>query len=85
MTPRDHVAVFERLFGPDSTAYRENRWERDLWLAHILERGGEAGRAATLLGQTPRTASSGAALNSAYLEQIDAAIARLSGGVGAIR
>ena len=85
VAPQDHVAVFERLFGPDSAAYRENRWERDLWLAHILERGGAAGRAATLLGQTLRTASSGAALNSAYLEQIDAAIARLSGGVGAIR
>jgi hypothetical protein len=76
--PEDHLAMFEAFFDTASAAYRESRWERDLWLAHILDRAGEPERAAALLADTPRTSASGSSLNDAYIGMIDDAITRFS-------
>jgi hypothetical protein len=77
--PGDHLAMFNAFFDPQSAPYRDNRWERDLWLAYIMDRAGESGRAAALLGETPRTTDSGSPLNPAYVAEIEEAMARFSG------
>ena len=76
--PAKHIAIFQSFFGPGSRAYREDRWERDLWLAHILNREGLPQDAVNVLVQTPRTDQHGTALPEFEQAWIDAAITQFN-------
>ena len=78
VAPSAHVAVFESFFGPGTPAYRDHRWERDLWLAYVLDRAGRHEEAVELLVQTPRTDASGEELSEHRQALIAEAIARIS-------
>jgi hypothetical protein len=76
-----HAAMFEAFFDAGSAAYRDSRWERDLWLATILEQAGEPARARTILEETLAVlASESPEINESYPELIREAIARLDAG-----
>lgn len=73
-----HAEMFETFVGTGSRAYRDSRWERDLWLAAILEQGGETERARTLLEETLRFVETEMPdINARYPELIREAIVEL--------
>ncbi len=77
VAPGIHAEMFDTFFDSGSRAYRESRWERDLWHATILDQGGETRRARDLLEETLGVLESEMpGINLRYPELIRETIAR---------